>query len=78
MARSKFGFHSGICHAKKLELGSSEVQTLRPSIEAGVGIPSHSAMKGTMYIRTDGSSTSTRMYINTDGATTWTNLVTAA
>lgn len=78
MARSKFGFHSGVCHAKKLELGSSEVQTLRPGIEAGAGAPTHSARKATLYLRTDGSSTSTRAYINTDGATTWTNLTTAA
>lgn len=44
----------------------------------GSGAPTLSAAKGTLYIRTDGSSTSTRMYINTDGATTWTNFTTAA
>lgn len=44
----------------------------------GSGAPSASAAKGSLYIRTDGSSTSTRMYINTDGATTWTNVTTAA
>lgn len=44
----------------------------------GSGAPTVSAAKGSMYIRTDGSSTSTRFYINTDGATTWTNGVTAA
>lgn len=42
------------------------------------GAPSHTAPKGTIYVRTDGSSTSTRMYVNTDGATTWTSFTTAA
>ena len=48
------------------------------SISAGSGAPTFTAAKGSLYLRTDGSSTSTRAYINTDGATTWTNLVTAA
>ena len=45
---------------------------------AGSGAPTFSAAKGSLYLRTDGSSTSTRAYINTNGSTTWTNLVTAA
>ena len=45
---------------------------------AGTGAPTFAAAKGSIYIRTDGSSTSTRMYINTDGGTTWTNFTTAA
>jgi hypothetical protein len=45
---------------------------------AGDGAPTYTAPKGSLYIRTDGSSTSTRMYINTDGATTWTAFTTAA
>lgn len=44
----------------------------------GSGAPTVSAAQGSLYLRTDGSSTSTRAYINTDGATTWTNLTTAA
>jgi hypothetical protein len=40
--------------------------------------PSHSAVKGTLYLRLDGSSTSTRAYINTDGSTTWTAVTTVA
>lgn len=48
------------------------------SIQVGTGAPAHSAPKGSLYLRTDGSSTSTRAYINTDGATTWTNFTTAA
>jgi hypothetical protein len=44
----------------------------------GSGAPTLSAAKGSLYSRTDGSSTSTRLYVNTDGATTWTNVVTAA
>lgn len=47
-------------------------------IEAGAGAPTHTRAKGSLYMRTDGSSTSTRMYVNTDGAGTWTNVVTGA
>lgn len=48
------------------------------SISAGSGAPTFAAAKGSLYLRTDGSSTSTRAYINTDGATTWTSITTAA
>lgn len=48
------------------------------SISVGHGAPSHAETKGSLYIRTDGSSTSTRMYINTAGGTVWTNFTTAA
>lgn len=44
----------------------------------GSGAPSISAAKGSLYLRSDGSSTSTRAYINTDGSTTWTAITTAA
>jgi hypothetical protein len=47
-------------------------------ISAGNGAPTYSAAKGTLYIRLDGSSSSTRLYINTDGGTTWTSITTAA
>lgn len=54
------------------------IMALGIAISAGTGAPSYSAPKGSFYLRTDGSSTSTRMYINTDGATTWTSVTTAA
>jgi hypothetical protein len=44
----------------------------------GSGAPTFSAAQGSIYLRTDGSSTSTRMYINSNGSTTWTNVTTAA
>lgn len=44
----------------------------------GSGAPSLSAAQGSIYLRSDGSSTSTRLYVNTNGATTWTNVTTAA
>lgn len=50
----------------------------RPSVTAGTGAPTFSANKGTLYIRLDGSSVSTRLYVNTDGATTWTSFTSAA
>ena len=47
-------------------------------IYMGSGAPTIAAAKGSLYLRSDGSSTSTRAYINSDGATTWTALTTAA
>jgi hypothetical protein len=44
----------------------------------GSGAPSLSAAQGSLYLRTDGSTTITRMYINTNGSTGWTNVVTSA
>lgn len=41
---------------------------------AGSGAPTVAAAKGSLYLRSDGSSTSTRIYVNTDGSTGWTNL----
>lgn len=46
----------------------------------GTGDPSTTltAPKGSLFIRTDGSSSSTRMYQNTDGSTAWTSVTTAS
>jgi hypothetical protein len=44
----------------------------------GSGLPTISAAQGSLYLRTDGSSTSTRLYVNTNGTTGWTNVTTAA
>lgn len=44
----------------------------------GSGAPTLAAAQGSLYVRTDGSSTSTRLYVNTNGSTTWTNVTTAA
>lgn len=44
----------------------------------GSGAPTFSAAQGSIYLRTDGSSTSTRLYVNSSGSTTWTNVTTAA
>lgn len=44
----------------------------------GSGAPSLAAAKGSLYLRSDGSTTNDRAYVNTDGSTTWTALTTAA
>ncbi len=49
-----------------------------PYVVAGSGAPSASAPKGSLYLRTDGSTTNDRAYINTNGTTAWTALTTAA
>lgn len=43
----------------------------------GTGTPTISAVKGSLYIQTDGSSSSTRMFIN-NGTTTWIAVTTAS
>lgn len=44
----------------------------------GSGAPTITAAKGSLYLRSDGSSTSTRLYVNSDGATTWVAITTAS
>ena len=47
-------------------------------IYVGSGAPTVAAAKGSLYLRSDGSTTNDRAYINTNGSTTWTALTTAA
>ena len=47
-------------------------------VYAGSGAPTVNAPKGSLYLRSDGSTTNDRMYVNTDGSTTWTAVTTAA
>ena len=51
-----------------------------PKVIAGAGSPAGSvtAPQGSLYLRTNGTTTNDRAYINTDGGTTWTALTTAA
>jgi hypothetical protein len=44
----------------------------------GSGVPTLAAAKGSLYLRSDGSSNVTRMYVNTDGGATWTAVNTVA
>jgi hypothetical protein len=46
-------------------------------IYAGSGVPTISAIKGSLYLRTDGSTTATRLYVN-NGTTTWVAVTTAS
>ena len=50
------------------------------TITSGAGTPNAviTAAKGSLFLRTDGSTTITRAYINTDGGTTWTAVTTVA
>ena len=44
----------------------------------GSGAPTLTAAKGSLYLRSDGTTTNNRMYVNTDSGTTWTAVTTAA
>lgn len=46
-------------------------------VYVGSGVPTISASAGSIYLRTDGSSTTTRAYINTNNSTGWTSITTA-
>jgi hypothetical protein len=46
-------------------------------IYLGSGAPTVAAAKGSLYLRSDGSSTSTRLYVS-DGGTTWIAVTTAS
>ena len=46
-------------------------------VYVGSGAPSVSAAKGSLYLRTDGTTTNDRAYINTNGGTGWTSITTA-
>ena len=47
-----------------------------PGIYVGAGAPTFSASKGSLYLNTTGSSTSTRAYVN-NGTTNWIAITTA-
>jgi len=51
-----------------------------PKVIAGAGSPSAvvNAPKGSLYLRTDGTTTNDRIYVNTDGVTAWTSITTAS
>ena len=75
---------SGAIHVKtdSTSTAGGEVAISMGSAAMGVywgsGAPSVSAPKGSLYLRTDGSSSTTRAYINLAGSGTWTALTTAA
>lgn len=56
-----------------------QVGTAGPVIYTGSGAPSISAaVKGSLYLRTDGTSSSTRIYVASDAAGTWVAITTAS
>lgn len=65
--------------SKSSMIGTTSINDLT-KLTTGSGSPSGSltAPKGSIYLRTDGSSTSTRAYINTNAGTTWTAITTVA
>lgn len=44
----------------------------------GSGVPTLSAAQGSLYCRTDGSTTATRLYVNSNGTTGWVAVTTAS
>lgn len=70
---------AGTLTAGGLLTNAVQIATSGPLIYSGSGAPSISAaVKGSLYLRSDGSSTSTRAYIASDTAGTWTAITTAA
>jgi len=73
-----------IASATATPAGGSTSVRLVFGTTAGFGVyvgsvaPTVSAAQGSLYLRSDGSSTSTRAYINSDGSTTWVAVTTAS
>lgn len=61
--------------AVAIKVGSA---TTNPGFYTGSGAPTVSAGQGSFYLRSDGSSSSTRLYVNSDGGTTWVAVTTAS
>jgi len=64
-------YNEGVLKTGSLEISSEKIQVL-----GGEGPPTMRASKGSLYLRSDGSSGSTRMYVNIDGGYTWTPVLT--
>lgn len=80
-----FTLHSlGVAKNNAVPIGGSQLlgvtltSVANLGLYIGSGAPSMSAAQGSLYMRTDGSSGSTRLYVNTNGTTGWTNVTTAA
>jgi hypothetical protein len=71
------GSTSGIVPTQ-VHQGVSNIQLFGGAqVLSGSGAPTLTAPQGSLWLRTDGSSTSTRLYVNTNGSTGWTNFVSA-
>lgn len=69
----------GTLTAGGLTTTALQVATSGPLIYSGSGVPTISAaIQGSIYLRTDGASTSTRLYVATNTAGAWTAVTTAA
>lgn len=70
---------AGTLTAGGLTTCALQIATSGPAIYSGSGAPSISAaVKGSLYLRSDGSSSSTRMYVASDAAGTWVAVTTAS
>ena len=62
--------------------GSTTMNLLISSASIGVyvgsGVPTVVAAQGSLYLRNNGTGTTSRAYINTDSGSTWTAMITAA
>lgn len=72
VAGSGAGISTTAGGALVMEIGADGI-----GLYIGSGAPTVSAIKGSLYLRTDGSSTSTRLYVN-NGTTTWVAVTTAS
>lgn len=77
--KGRVRFHSNVAvpPGGSASVGIEFSSTASLGVFFGSGVPTLSAAQGSLYMRTDGSSTSTRMYVNTNGSTGWTAVTTA-
>ena len=65
---------AGTAGTVAIKLGAGDA----PAICFGQGAPSFAAPKGSLYLATDGSSTSTRLYVCSVATGTWVAVTTAS
>jgi hypothetical protein len=72
-------FSGPVASQNGFAIGSNDaVSDSTPLLLSGAGAPTLSAPKGSLYLNTTGSSTSTRAYVNTNGTTGWAAITTAS
>ena len=69
---------AGAITAGGLATNFVQIGTSGPALYSGSGAPTITAAQGSLYLRTDGSSTSTRLYVNSTGSTTWVAITSAS
>ncbi|WP_420421695.1 hypothetical protein [Simkania sp.] len=70
--KSKITLQHDLSINDSMKVGALEMTSMHVLLFTGIGAPSYEAPKGSLYLRIDGYSSTTRIYINIDGSSQWT------